>query len=258
MHPVALGEGKCFAHEAAESLAQGVVPAFDVARFARALAAQAAGAPREHLVVSQPPVAAGRAAAVVGRDALAQSTGTVGRAVPDEVGDHLAGLAAKGDPHPARVCLEANKAPKFVEFEHVAFFGRQKRFVQRRENFGFFSSHLATVCRATPKTRSAARRLKRSTSTARKIVALRSELMAGPLAASTRCAPQALQRYCWVPDPLWPALTRDVLAHVAQQGTEVFTPDFHSKRPAATQTLTTTHHSNHPGFARPLQHRLCR
>ena len=222
MHPVALGEGECHAHKASEPLTQGVVPAFDVAGLAFAFIAQAMGAPRKNLVVRQPKVTAGGTAAIIGWDALAQSTGAFSRTVADEVGNHLAGLAAKRNPNPAGVSLGTDKAPEFIQFQHVALFCGQKRVAQRREACGFFSSHLAMVWRATPKTRSAARRPNRSTSTARRISALRSGSMAGLLAWSTRCAPQALQRYCWVPEPLWPALTMEVLAHVAQQGAEVF------------------------------------
>ena len=228
--PLALGEGKGFADKTPGSLTQRVVPTLDVAGLTRASAAGAVGAPGKDLVVGQPPVAARGTATIIGREALTQSAGTIGRTIPDEVCDHLAGLAAQGDPHPARVGLGAHEAPEFIEFEHVAFFGWQERVAQWWETCRFFSSHLATVCRATPKTRSAARSPNRSTSTARRISALRAGSMAGLLAWSTRCAPQALQRYCGVPEPLWPALTMDVLAHVAQQGAEIFTLDHRRKK----------------------------
>ena len=93
------------------------------------------------------------------------------------------------------------------------------------------------VCRAVPNTRSAARKLRRSTSTARKTMALRSGSMAVLLALSTRCAPHALQRNCWVPEPLWPALTMDALPQVAQQEAGGFTPDHRRRNPFCHSTI---------------------
>ncbi len=129
MHSLALGEGKSLANKAAKSLAQGAVPTLDVAGFAHAhaLAGAAVGTARKDFVVGQPPVAARGPTAVVRRDALTQRAGTVGRTIPDKVGDHLAGLTAERDPHPAHVGLAAHEAPEFVEFEHVAYLGRKER-----------------------------------------------------------------------------------------------------------------------------------
>ena len=186
VHPLALGKGEGLAHEASESLAQGVVPTLDVAGLACALVGAAVGAARKDLVVSQPKVAAGGAAAVIRRDALTQSAGALGRAIPDEASDDLARLPTKRDPHPARIELAAHEAPEFVEFEHVALLGGQERRAQRRQGFGFFSSHLEIVPRATPKMRCAARRLRRSVSTARSTSALRSGAVSLLLGASTR------------------------------------------------------------------------
>ena len=58
VHPVAFGEGKRASYKASKTLAQGVVEAFDMAVFARALAGAAMGAPGEDLGVSQPQIAA--------------------------------------------------------------------------------------------------------------------------------------------------------------------------------------------------------
>ena len=136
--PVALGEGKRFAHEATKTLAQSAVPAFNVAGFARALAGAAVGALWEGLVVGQPEIAARGAAAVRRRDALTQGTGCSSRTVAHEVRHHLTSLAAKGDPHPAWVRFGTGEAPEFVEFEHIARLGSEQRVAQRREAFGFF------------------------------------------------------------------------------------------------------------------------
>ena len=57
VHALALGEGEGLAHEAAQALAQRVVPPLDVAGFAFALVAQAVRAGREHLGIRQPEVA---------------------------------------------------------------------------------------------------------------------------------------------------------------------------------------------------------
>ena len=161
--------------------------------------------------------------------------GAAGGAIPDEAGDDLARLAAEHDPNPAWVGFGAHKTPKLVQLQHVARLGAKKRFTQGWQSRGFFLSHLATACRATPKTRSAARKLRRSTATIRRTIAWRSGAMAGLLAARTRRAPQALQKYCWVPEPLWPALTRDGLAHVAQQGAEVLAPSIADRTPFVTR-----------------------
>ncbi len=76
VYSLVFGEGKSLAHETAQALAQGVVEAFDVAGLAFGFARAAMRAPREHLVICQPEVAASGATTVVGRDALAQGTGT--------------------------------------------------------------------------------------------------------------------------------------------------------------------------------------
>ena len=127
MHSVAFGKGEGFADETSEALAKRAVPAFDVAGFTVALAAQAVGAPWKHLIVSQPEVAARGPAPVVRRDACTQGAGTLGGTISHEVGDDLAGLATKGNPHPARVRLATHEAPEFVQLQHVAGFGGQKR-----------------------------------------------------------------------------------------------------------------------------------
>src|ERR1700712_833012 len=94
VHPVALGEGERFSHETAQALAQSAVPTFDVTSLARAFAGAAVGAAREDFGVGQPEVAARGTATVGRRDTLAQSAGTFGRAIPNEVRHDLACLAA--------------------------------------------------------------------------------------------------------------------------------------------------------------------
>ena len=167
MHPLAFGEGESPAHKAAQALAQGAEPAFGMVGLPFGLAAQTVRALGKGFFVGQPEVAARGPATVVRRDALAQGAGTFGRAISHEESDDLAGLAAKGDPHPAYVGLGTDEAPKLVEFEYVTGFGAQKRVAQRREGFGFFLSQPVIVLRPTPKTRAAARKLKRSLATAR-------------------------------------------------------------------------------------------
>ena len=152
------------------------------------------------------------------RDAFTQRTGAFGRTTPDEVGDHLTGLTAEGDPHPARVSLRADKAPKLVEFEHIALLGGQKRLTQRRAAFGFFSSQREIVCRATPNTRCAARKLRRSVATARSTSSLRSGAVSRLLGCKTRHAPHARQRNCWWPQTFLPFLTMCSLPHAVQRG----------------------------------------
>ena len=233
MHPVALGEGEGLSHEAAQTLTQGAVPAFNVAGFPFALVAQAVGADREHLGVGQPEVAASGPAAVVGWDAFTQRPGAFGRAISHEVSDHLAGLPTQGDPHPAHVGLGACEAPEFIEFEHVAGLRGQQCLIQRRAAFGFFSSQREIVCRATPKTRSAARRLRRSVATARSTSALRSGAVSRRLGCSTRHAPHARQRNCWWPQTFLPFLTMCSLPHAVQRGAaSAANDDFSSHRPA--------------------------
>ncbi len=127
VHPVAFGEGERFSYETAQALAQSAVPTLDIAGFARALAGAAVGAAGKDFAVRQPEVAARGAAAIGCRDALTQGTSRVGRTVTNEIGDDLARLAAQRDPNPAGVGLGTGKAPKFVQLQHVARLGRQKR-----------------------------------------------------------------------------------------------------------------------------------
>ncbi len=218
VHPLALGEGEGFTHEAAQALAQRAVPAFHMAGFTRALATKAMRALWEHLIVGEPEVATCGTAAVRGWDACTQGAGAVGRTVAHEVRDDLAGLAAESDPHPAGVGFRANEAPEFIEFEHVALLGGQKRLTQRWEGFGFFSSQPVMVLRPTPKTRAAARRLKRSLATARNTSAWRSGVASRLLGCNTRHAAHVRQRNCWRPQALWPFLTMRSLPQRVQRG----------------------------------------
>ena len=72
--------------------------------------------------------------------------------------------------------------------------------------------------RATPKTRWAARRLKRSVATARSTPALRSGAVSQLLGASTRLTPHARQRNCWWPQTFLPFLTMRSLPQAVQRG----------------------------------------
>ena len=218
VHPLALGEGECFANKTTEALTPGVVPAFDVTGLASAFAGAPMRASGENLVVSQPEVAAGGPAAVRGRDALAQGPGAVGRTIPYEEGDDLAGLVAKRDPHPAHVSLGADKAPEFGQLQHVARLGRQKRVAQRRQVGGLFSSQPVMVLRPMPKTRAAARRLRRSVATAQSTSSWRAALARRFLGCKTRHAPQARQRNCWRPQAFLPFLTMRSLPQRVQRG----------------------------------------
>ena len=69
MHPRAFGKGERLANKAAERLTQGTVPAFDMTGLAGFFAAQAMGTSWEDLLVGQPEVAPGRAAAIIRRNA---------------------------------------------------------------------------------------------------------------------------------------------------------------------------------------------
>ncbi len=193
VHLLALGKRERLAHEAAQTLAQGVVPTLDAAGLTRAFAGAAMRALRKHFGVSQPEVAAGGTTAVAGRDTLTQRASAGCRAVTDEVGDHLAGLPTQSDPDPADVEFGAAEAEEFIQFQHVARLGGQKRFAQRRETRGFFCSQREIVCLSTPKTRCAARRLKRSVATARSTSALRSGAVSLLRGRKTRNAPHARQ-----------------------------------------------------------------
>ena len=72
VHLLALGKGKRLAHETTQALAQGAVPALDVAGLPLAFVAQAMRALGEDLLVRQPEVAAAGPAAIVRRDAFSQ------------------------------------------------------------------------------------------------------------------------------------------------------------------------------------------
>jgi hypothetical protein len=103
----------------------------------------------------EPEVAATGATTIVGRDAHPQGAGALRRAISHEESDDLAGLPTQGNPHPALVGFGADKAPEFVQLQHVAFFGGQQRLAQWRQLGGFFSTR-ARACPA-PRRRRARR-----------------------------------------------------------------------------------------------------
>ena len=218
MHSLAFGEGERLANEAAQALSQGAEKAFGVVGLAFVLAAETVRAPGKSFLVGQPEVAARGPAMVLGREALAQGASTLGRTIPDKVRHNLAGLAAKCDPDPAHVGFAADKAPKFVQFQHVAGLGSQKRVAQRREAGRFFLSQPVIVLRPTPKTRAAARRLSRSVATDCNTSLWRSGLASRLLGCKTRHAPHARQRNCWRPQAFLPFLTMRSLPQRVQRG----------------------------------------
>ncbi len=136
VHPFAFGAGECLAHGAVQALAQGVVPPLESP--GQPVGAHATG--RRSALNDLP-----RHRPRIWRVRRQRAIHTQ-RALTWESTKLQGSLGGGG---------------------YIPRFRRQECRAQRREGLGFFSSHLA-VCRAAPKTRSAARKLRRSTSTARK------------------------------------------------------------------------------------------
>src|SRR5690606_4476982 len=89
-----------------------------------------------------------------------QTTGLA--AIPDEIGHALAGPPTQRHPDPAFVRFLQHKRPHLIQFQHVIQ-PASPSVVSRGGNCcAHCSSHLATVRRDTPNTRSMPRRLSRS------------------------------------------------------------------------------------------------
>ena len=132
------GEGIRFADQATDPRPQGAKPAFHMVGFAFLFAAAAMGAGRERRRVGFPEVAAGSASLVVGGQRRSQIICALQAAVSQRVSDDLAGAAAKRHPQPERLRFAADKAPEFIEFEHVARLAGQQRVLGRGQVPRFF------------------------------------------------------------------------------------------------------------------------
>ena len=82
---------------------------------------------RERGGVGIPEVAAGGATTVARRQVRPQITCALQAAVTQRPGHDLAGASAQGHPQPELLRFTTDKAPKFVQFEHVAVLSGQKR-----------------------------------------------------------------------------------------------------------------------------------
>src|SRR5215210_1072550 len=95
VHIEALGEGKGFAHEAADALPGRAEEALGMAGFPGLLGAEPVRASWEYSLVSKPEVAACGATGIVGRQRKAQPKRALFRAVSKHVGDDLTGATAE-------------------------------------------------------------------------------------------------------------------------------------------------------------------
>src|SRR5215210_1448658 len=131
VHLEAFGEGKGFAHEAADALASGAEETLGMAGLAVLLGTEAVSSRWKYRLIGKPLIAARGAAEVVGRQASSQPPGAFFRAVAQHAGNNLASAPAQGHPQPAlALFFAANEAPELIELQHVASSGRQQRFVE--------------------------------------------------------------------------------------------------------------------------------
>src|SRR5215210_6324488 len=101
VHLEAFGEGKGFAHEAADALASGAEETLGMAGLAVLLGTEAVRSRWKYRLIGKPLIAARGAAEVVGRQASSQPPGAFFRAVAQHVGNNLASAPAQGHPQPA-------------------------------------------------------------------------------------------------------------------------------------------------------------
>lgn len=108
MEFVGLGKGKCFAYKATQSLAERVVPAFDMGGFACFFANRVmvwCQLPKD-LVIGLPEITKGGTMPIRTRNPRPQTPAIFFAASADKVGDNLACAAAQGYPDPAFVFFD--------------------------------------------------------------------------------------------------------------------------------------------------------
>jgi len=167
-------KGQGFADEAAQTLAQGVIPAFDVIGQARLFAngVMIRGNATKDSRIGRPKVAEGATMAVSGRNPVPELPTTGLTAVATPVRNHLTGTPTQRYPQPALVFFEpTNDHSSSTSSTSAACASAVGKLAGKA--VAAWRNQLATVCRVTPNVRSNPRRLLRSWY-ARRISALRS------------------------------------------------------------------------------------
>ena len=123
----AFGEGVSAAHQAASSGPQNAKPAFDVVGFAFVFAAAAVGVFGESPHVSLPEIAARGATPLAFGQCRVEVTRTLQTPVAERPSHDLARSPAQRHPEPKLAGFAADKAPEFIQFEHVAVLAGQQR-----------------------------------------------------------------------------------------------------------------------------------
>jgi hypothetical protein len=111
VHPIRFGEREALSNEAREPLPQSIVPSLDVRRLPTLLVHRLMPLFGDDLPVRLPEVAVVTPQAIGFRHPLLQPAATLFAPVADEVGHHLACLAAQGQPDPAFSRLFENERP---------------------------------------------------------------------------------------------------------------------------------------------------
>lgn len=160
---VGFGKGKSFAHKTAQTLAERVVPAFNMCRFARFFTNGVmvwCQVPKD-LVVGLPKITKGGTVPVCTRDPRPQAPAIFFAASANKVGDDLTGATTQSYPDPAFVFFDPTNDQSSSNSSTSSAWA-----VSNGGSIGSCASswrnHLATVCRATPKVRSKPRKLDRS------------------------------------------------------------------------------------------------
>lgn len=131
-------------HKAVAAGTQGAVVSLDVVGFFYLLrkvvvrTTRCPGLGGQRASGSSSMIAASSRLALVERNALVEPAGTVLAAIIQIVGDRLAGYLAQSYPHPAGLCLDTHKAPKLVQFQHIAVLPEHQCILQCRGDFSFF------------------------------------------------------------------------------------------------------------------------
>lgn len=163
MEFVGFGKGKRFAHKAAQSLAQRVVPAFDMGGFAGFFANRVrvwCELPKD-LVIGLPEITKGSTMPLRTRHPRPPAPAIFFATSADKVGDKLTCAAAQSYPDPAFVFFDPTNDQSSSNSSTSSAWA-----VSNGGSAGRCSSswrnHWATVCRTTPKVRSKPRKLDRS------------------------------------------------------------------------------------------------
>lgn len=136
-HVLLLRKGEASPHHPAESLADGVVEPLDVRCFPGFLAGLCMR-PGRQAVVRAPEVAETVAPQIAVGQLAPKALAGFHRAVPDEKGDNLPSLPAKGYPDSYLLDFHQDVCKNLINFEYVTGVCPVNRFLERAQVTGFF------------------------------------------------------------------------------------------------------------------------